>query len=251
MDLQGKVALVTGAARRLGRGIALALAEDGADLVLHRHASAADDTARAVEQLGRRVVVIQADLSTPAACTRFSQEALALAGHVDVVVNNAAVFFPTPLATLTVETWRTMIRTNLTAPFVLALHLGRVMRAQGQGHLIQIGDWSGLRPARGYLPYCVSKGGLTALTQALAKALAPHVHVNSVVLGPILPPEHYAGAARHAIQEQTPLRRLGEVEDVVRAVRFLVNRGAFVTGSTYVVDGGWLVSAAGGTETVL
>jgi NAD(P)-dependent dehydrogenase (short-subunit alcohol dehydrogenase family) len=181
----------------------------------------------------------------------FSREALAQAGHVDVVVNNAAVFFPTPLATLTVEMWQTMIRTNLTAPFVLALHFGRVMRAQGQGSIIQIGDWTGLRPARGYLPYCVSKGGLVALTQALAKALAPQVQVNSVVLGPILPPDHYDAAALRAIQEQTPLRRVGQVEDVVRVVRFVVNRGAFVTGATYVVDGGWLVSAAGGTETAV
>lgn len=251
MDLQGKVALVTGAARRLGQGIAVALAEGGADLLLPIHTASPEETVRAVEKLGRRALVLKADLSNPGACLRFSQEALALAGHVDIVVNNAAVFFPTPLATLTMGTWQTMIRTNLTAPFVLALQLGRVMHAQGQGSIIQIGDWSGLRPARGYLPYCVAKGGLAALTRALAKAFAPHVQVNSVVLGPILPPDHYDAAARQAIQEQTPLRRMGQVGDVVRAVSFFVCRGAFVTGATYVVDGGWLVSAAGGTETML
>jgi len=249
VDLYGKVALVTGAGRRLGYAIALALAEGGADLVLHVHTSSGEEIAQEVRALGRRAFVLRADLSQVAETRRLSQAALAVAGRVDVLVNNASVFLPTPLSTLTAQTWQTTLRTNLTAPFVLALLLGRTMRAHGCGKIVQLGDWSGMRPLPGYLPYCVSKGGLSTLTQVLAKALAPQVQVNSVAPGPVLPPAYYDAAARRALSERTPLRRLGETADVVRAVRFLVEAGEFVTGTTYMVDGGWLASVAGGMGT--
>jgi NAD(P)-dependent dehydrogenase (short-subunit alcohol dehydrogenase family) len=225
------------------------LAEGGADLLLHVHTSSGEEIAQEVTALGRRALVLRADLSRVAEARRLSQEALAVAGRVDVLVNNASVFLPTPLSTLTLQAWQTLLRTNLTAPFVLALFLGRTMRAHGSGKIVQLGDWSGLRPLPGYLPYCVSKGGLHTLTQVLAKALAPQVQVNSVAPGPVLPPAHYDAAARRALVERTPLKRLGNTADVVRAVRFLIEAGEFVTGTTYMVDGGWLASAAGGTGT--
>ena len=209
MDLCGKVALVTGAGRRLGYAIALALAEGGADLVLHVHTSSGEEIAQEVRALGRRACVLQADLSQVAEARRLSQAALAVTGRVDVLVNNASVFLPTPLSTLTAQAWQTTLHTNLTAPFVLALLLGRTMRAHGCGKIVQLGDWSGMRPLPGYLPYCVSKGGLSALTQVLAKALAPQVQVNSVAPGPVLPPASYDAAARRALSERTPLKRLG------------------------------------------
>jgi pteridine reductase len=123
------------------------------------------------------------------------------------------------------------------------------MRARGYGKIVQLGDWSGSRPIPGYLPYCVSKGGLHALTQVLAKALAPQVQVNEVAAGPVLPPDHYDAARRRALVRCTPLGRLGEAADVARAVRFLAGAGGFVTGATYLVDGGWLVSTPDGTGT--
>jgi NAD(P)-dependent dehydrogenase (short-subunit alcohol dehydrogenase family) len=249
MALHGTIALVTGAGRRLGRAIALSLAEHGADIVLHVHTASGEDIAQEVVALGRQVIIVRADLSRPVEASRLSQEALAIAGHIDVLVNNAAVFIHTPLPTLTPASWRLVLQTNLTAPFLLSLSLGRAMRARGSGKILQLGDWSGVRPLPGYLPYCVAKGGVHLLTQALAKALAPQVQVNEIAPGPVLPPASYDTAARQALIHNTPLGRLGRAEDVARAVRFLVERGRGVTGATYVVDGGWLASAPSGRET--
>jgi NAD(P)-dependent dehydrogenase (short-subunit alcohol dehydrogenase family) len=251
MELSGKVVLVTGAARRLGRLIALTLAAEGADIVLHVHTSSGENLAREIAALGRQVWVVRADLSRRVETHRLSQVVLALTGRVDILVNNAAVFFPTPLSTLTVSRWRTVLHTNLTAPFVLSLFLGRTMQKRGMGKIIQLGDWSGMRPLVGYLPYCMSKRGLAAVTQVLAKAFAPQVQVNAVAPGPVLPPDHYTAAARRALIARTPLRRLGQGIDVARAVRFLVTGRDFVTGSVYLVDGGWLVSEPEGTTTSL
>lgn len=251
MDLSGKIALVTGAAKRLGRSIAFALAEDGADLVLHVHTSSAEEVARGVRELGRQAVVVRADLSRTPETVRLVQEVCGKTGHIDILINSAAGFSPTPLTDLTARSWRTILATNLTAPFALALLFGRVMRMRGEGSIIQLGDWSGLRPVPGYLPYCVSKGGLQALTHSLAKAFAPQVRVNSVALGPVLVPDHFDAEARTVLARRTPLGRLGSPGDAVRVLRFLLGKGGFITGATYFVDGGWLARTPNGTGTSL
>ena len=247
MQLQGKIAFVTGGGKRLGRAIAIALAERGADILLHVHTSSGEETVRAIEALGRRAIIVRADISTTAAAVRLGRDAVAAVGRVDILINSAAVFFPTPLSTLSTQSWRSVIQTNLTAPFILALFLGRAMRTQGLGKIVQLGDWSGVRPTPGYLPYCVSKGGLQVMTQALAKALAPAVQVTAVAPGPVLPPEQYDARKIRQLVEQTPLQRLGNEQDVIRAVRFLVESGDFVTGTTYLVDGGWLAKVGSGS----
>jgi pteridine reductase len=252
MRLSGQVALVTGAARRLGRAVALALAQEGADVVLHVHTSSGEEIAREVRDLGRRAWVVKADLSSPAETVRLSQNVLTFAEQrVDILINNAAVFFPTPLSHLTTQTWHTILHTNLTAPFTLSLLLGRTMRARRRGHIIQLIDWSGIRALPAYLPYCVSKGGLWTLTQALAKVFAPQVQVNGVAPGPVLPPDDYPEEQCQSLGAETPLRRVGQVADVIRAVRFLLTTDGFITGSVYVVDGGWLACAPGGRRTSL
>jgi pteridine reductase len=248
-ELSGKIALITGAARRVGRAIALSLAADGADIVLHVHTSSGADLAHEIATLERRSWIVRADLSRPEEAVQFSETVLASVGRVDILVNNAAVFFPTPLTTINASLWRTVLYTNLTAPFVLSLRLGRAMQRRGKGKIIQLGDGSGIRPAAGYLPYCVSKKGVLTLTQVLAKAFAPQVQVNAVAPGPVLLPDNYTAAERQAVLASTPLRRLGRAADVARAVRFLVTVGDFVTGATYFVDGGCLVSEPEGTST--
>ena len=125
------------------------------------------------------------------------------------------------------------------------------MAARGRGKIIFLGDWSGRRPSPEYLAYCVSKAGVHALMRALAKALAPHVQVNEVAPGPVLVPEDYGPRQRDELRRRTPLQRLGSPHDVARAVRFLIEEGDFVTGASYVVDGGWLASSAGGRLTSL
>ena len=247
MDLTGRVALVTGAAKRIGRAIARELADAGADLILHVHTSSAAGLADEIRAQGRRVFVVEADLAESKQVRQLCAEALAWAGRIDILVNNAGVFFPTPLATLRLAEWRRLLDTNLTAPFGLALVCGRDMQHRGTGKIIQVGDWNGLRPSRDYLSYCVSKGGLHALTLALAKALAPQVQVNTVAPGPILPPVGDADLDIDQMAQQTPLGRFGRPYDIARAVRFLAEQGDYITGATYTVDGGWLAKEAGGS----
>lgn len=250
MQLEGRIALVTGAARRLGREIALTLAEAGADVILHVHTSSAQGLAAAIRRRGRRALILKADLRRVADVQRLGERTLEFDGRVDVLVNNAALFYPTPIARLGATDWHAFLHTNLTAAFCLGLQLGRAMRRQGAGKIIQLGDWSGLRPSRNYLAYCVSKGGIQALGVALAKALAPEVQVNTIAPGPVLPPTTYTAVELERLRRNTPLGRLGRPHDVARAVRFLIERGDFISGATYVLDGGWLASGPDGRGTV-
>ena len=251
VQLRNSTVLVTGAGRRLGRAIALSLAEAGANLILHVHSSSTAELVDQIKNLGRSVEVVTMDLSVPQAGERLARDALHRAGRIDVLVNSAAVFFSTPLSTLTAEEWRRVVRVNLTAGMTLAVIVGREMHTHGSGKIIHLGDWSGQRPVRQFLPYCVAKGGLHLATAALAKALAPQVQVNEIVLGPVLPPAEYAEQALATLCEQTPLQRLGQPEDVVRLVRFLIEKGDFITGASYAVDGGWRAQAPGGMVTSL
>lgn len=251
MQLRGSTALVTGAGRRMGRTLALSLADAGADVVLHVHTSSGQETFDAVRRRGRRAWLVQTDLSQRRDVERLADEAARKTGGVDVLVHNAAIFFPTPLSRLNLTDWRRFQDTNVSAPFLLSLLLGRRMAARGRGKILFLGDWSGRRPSPEYLAYCVSKAGVHALMRALAKALAPHVQVNEVAPGPVLVPEDYGPRRRDELRRRTPLQRLGSPHDVARAVRFLIEEGDFVTGASYVVDGGWLASPAGGRLTSL
>jgi len=247
--LQGKVALVTGAGRRLGQAIAVALAEEGADLLLHVHHSSGEDVSHAVRQLGGNAHILPADLSTTTGAMSLIHRVRSFVTHIDILVNNAAVFFPTPLSELSMVSWRTMLQTNLTSPFILALSFGRMMQKQdGGGTIIHLGDWMGVRPVPRYLSYCVSKSGIGALTQALAKALAPKVRVNAIAPGPVLLPDSYSEETVRNITAETPLQRIGQAFDVARTVR-MIACSSFVTGATYMVDGGWLTRVDLGKET--
>ena len=251
MQLRNALALVTGAGRRIGREIAIALAQGGADVVLHTHTSSGDETRRAVQQYGRRAWIVRGDLAHRHDVQRIAHEALEKTGKIDILINNAAVFFPTPVTTLTAQEWRAFRQTNLSAPFFLSMLIGRQMYRQGRGKIVFLGDWSGRRPSRNFLPYCVSKAGVHTLTQALAKAFAPHVQVNEIAPGPVLLPEDYGLEQQAELRTRTPLQRFGSPHDIARTVRFLVESGDFVTGASYVVDGGWLAQGHAGTETSL
>lgn len=243
MEIAGKGALVTGAAKRIGRAIALALAERGADVVVHYHRSeaAAHETARAIEALGVRALVLPADLANVREIERLIERAADFLGRLDILVNNASVFFRTPFGSTTEEEWDVHLDVNLKAPFFCAQYDARIMQKQGGGKIINIADWAGFRPYVGYIPYCISKAGVIALTQVLARTLAPTILVNAVAPGPVLLPEEYGEEEVRAILAGTPLKRLGAPEDIVRAVLFLIEGSDFITGHTLVVDGGRLI----------
>src|SRR5574337_2121244 len=240
MELYGRTALVTGAARRVGRAIALAIAGRGADVVIHYKNSAAEvhETVEAVERLGRRAFAIPADLAEPDQVEALTDRAIAACGKVDVLVNSAAIFRRTPLEQLTAQEWEQFLRVNLTGPFFLARRLGLLMRRQGAGKIINIADVAGITPWADFLPYSVSKGMVITMTQGLAKALAPEVQVNAVVPGTVLPAEGYGEQEREAIIRRTLLKRVGDPADIAQTVLFLVEGSDFMTGQVVVVDGG-------------
>ena len=244
MELRGRWGLVTGAGKRIGRSIALALAGRGLNVIVHYNASAdaAAATVREIEALGVRALALRADLGRGDDVARLAREAEARSGGVDVLVNNASNYLRAPFDELTEAIWDASLDVNLKAPFLLAWHLGRAMRTRGRGRIVNLADWAGERPYADYLPYCVSKAGVICLTKALAKALAPAVQVNAVAPGPVMPPEDLTPSEREAIVRATPLRRFGTPEDVARCVRFLVEEADFTTGAVYLVDGGRLIA---------
>ncbi|MDD5559363.1 SDR family oxidoreductase [Candidatus Methylomirabilis sp.] len=240
MELRGRTALVTGAARRVGRAIALAMADRGADLVIHYKSSESEahETVEAVERLGRRAFAIRADLAEPAEVEELADRAVQTFGRIDVLINNAALYHRTFLETLALADWEQFLRINLTGPFLLSQRLGLLMRRQGGGKIVNVVDIMGMKPWADFLPYGVSKGALIALTQGLAKALAPEVQINAVAPGAVLLTEAEGEKEREAIARSTLLKRMGDPTDVAKTVLFLLEGSDFITGQVVVVDGG-------------
>jgi pteridine reductase len=242
--LAGRWALVTGGHVRVGRAISLALAEAGMNVfVTYRtQPAAAERTVAELQTLGVDARGFMVELADAAAVAQLADAVLAEAGaSLAVVVNSASVYPRTALGEISAETWDAILAANLRAPFLLSQRLGLAMKASAGGHIVNIGDWAGLRPYRSYLPYVVSKAGLIHMTRALALELAPEVQVNCVCPGPVLLPEHYDAATAEAVRRATPLERLGDPGEVARAVRFFVDSG-FATGAILTVDGGRLIA---------
>lgn len=244
MDLNGKVALVTGGARRVGKAIVLALAARGATAAVHYRSSTADAELTVAQIVGQggKARAFCADLEKVAEIERMVEAVLEAFGRLDILVNSASVFHRKPLEELTERDWDTNLDTNLKAPFFLSKFAGAAMRRQGAGKIVNIGDWAGIRPYNNYLPYVVSKAGIIGLTKALAKALAPEVQVNCVAAGPVMLPEDYGPEEAAKIAKATLTQRLGSPEDVARAVLFFCEGTDFATGATLVIDGGRLIA---------
>jgi pteridine reductase len=238
MDLHGRVALITGGARRLGRAMALALGQAGADVVIHYNSSAAPAEAVVAElaALGVRAAALAGDLARVADAERVVDEAAARWGRLDVLVNNAGIWDKTPLGTVTSERWDELLNTNLRAAFFTAQRAAPALRAAG-GAIINIADVGALRPWRNYTPYLVSKGGIVTLTEALAKDLAPEVRVNAVAPGPVLLPDDWTEEQAAKTAKGVLLGRVGTPEDVAGAVVFLA-QADYITGVVLPVDGG-------------
>ncbi|MCH7645611.1 MAG: SDR family oxidoreductase [Nitrospinae bacterium] len=240
MTLQEKVALVTGSAKRIGRAVANALADRGVHQAVHYRTSKteAEDAVEMFRVLGVEAESFQADLSQVKEVEALASEVLKRFGRLDILVNNASVFFPSPLGEVTDLQWDTLINTNLKGPFFLAQKVGLAMKAAVGGTIINIGDWAAERPYTGYLPYCISKAGVVAMTKGLAKALAPEVRVNCINPGPVMLPEDLSEAEKEEVMRKTPLQRTGSPADIANAVVFLCEGTDFMTGAVITVDGG-------------
>lgn len=239
MNLQGKVALVTGGAIRVGKAISLELAAAGADIVVNYNSSAgpAEETVTEIRALGRRAIAQQADVSQGDQVQRLIDRAVSELGRLDVLVNSASVWRRTPWAELDEAEWDRQIAVDLKGPFLCARAAAPHLAAHGDGAIVNIVDLSAFTPFPNFLPHSVAKAGLLNMTYSLAMELAPAVRVNAIAPGPVLPPPEYTEQQLAASAKRTLLKRWGTPEDVARAVRYLVE-AEYVTGAVLPVDGG-------------
>lgn len=238
-----KLALVTGAARRIGVDISRTLHENGFDLVLHYHESAEEAEGLCDELNARRqdsVFTLCADLRKIDELEKVFEKISVRHKGLDLLVNNASSFYPTEFASTTVQQWEDLMNTNLRAPFFLCQAAAELLRSS-KGSIVNIIDIIAERPRPGYAAYSVSRAGLVSLTKALAGELAPEVRVNAVSPGAILWPESDAEldeAAKQEIIANNPLGRLGTPADIAEAVLYLADEAAYITGQVISVDGG-------------
>jgi pteridine reductase len=238
LEIAGRVALITGAGVRVGRAIALGLAEQGADIAAHYNSSRAqaEEVVTRIRSLGRRAVALQADVGDIAQVSALFPRATEELGPVDILVNSASIFQRGTLESTTVEDWDRHLDINLRAPFFLCQAFRAQLPAGKRGHIINIADWRVARPGTQYMAYTLSKSALVTLTLSLALGLAPDIQVNALAPGAILPPPEDDGYFQR-LAERLPLRRTGSPQDIVDAVLYLL-RSDFVTGEVLRVTGG-------------
>jgi pteridine reductase len=237
MELQGKVALVTGAAHRVGRVIALALAARGMNIVVHYggSATAAQHTADEIRAMGVDALTLQADLASPEAIITLFRNVSAQFPRLDVLVNSAASFHKAAFSEISAAEWDAVMAVNLRAPFLCMQHAASLM--QTGGVIVNIADLAGVYAWRNFTAHGVSKAGLIHLTKQAARELAPLIRVNSIVPGPILPAPGMDDAAWEAVGEHVPLKRGGSPQHVAQTVLFLIEND-YLTGESITVDGG-------------
>lgn len=242
MTLNGKTVLITGG-KRMGPALAQALARHGADVALtwNRSRAEADEAASTVRAMGRRALAVQADLTSAPGCESVVADVERAFGRLDVLLHLASVYKAVPFDELTPEAWDAQLDVDLRGAFLCARAAVPAMRRAGGGRIIAFSDWvaaSGRPRYPGYLPYYVAKAGVIALVEGLALELASDgILVNAIAPGPVLPPDDLTADQRRAVEAATPLGRWGGVDEIVKAVLFLIESG-FVTGEVIRVDGG-------------
>jgi NAD(P)-dependent dehydrogenase (short-subunit alcohol dehydrogenase family) len=236
--LQGKVALVTGAAKRIGRSVALRLASEGADVIVNYRGSKAeaDEVVAQIASAGRRALAIQADVAKRSDVVAMFATVEKEFGRLDILVNNAGMFFAAKFEELTEEQWDRILDTNLKSQFLCSQAAESMLRRGGQGRIVNFASLGGLLAWPSYTHYCVSKAGVIMLTRCLARALAPEITVNAIAPGTISFPGDRPELAEDYIQ-RAPLKKTGTAKDIEDAVLYLV-QSSFVTGQVIVVDGG-------------
>ena len=235
MEIEGRAALVTGGARRIGRAICLGLAEQGARVAIHYRNSQQD--AQDVSNRCPNSVTLQADLDNATEARELVRRAHGELGGIDILINNAAIYERVAIEDIDEAAWDRHLDADLKGPFFAAQEAGKLMQAAGNGLIVNLTDWGVQRPHPEFLPYYAAKAGLAAMTAGLARAFAPSVRVNAIAAGPILMPQDSDPAYAEKIRKLTLLNRMGGVQSVVLTVLFLISN-EYVTGETITVDGG-------------
>jgi len=233
MDISGKVALITGSAKRVGREIALELSRRGAQIAVHYRSSVSE----AKQVAGDSGAIFHAELTNQNDINKMFADLEKTFGRLDILVNSASVFSPATADEAIPEHWDEQMDTNAKAPFFLAQRAARLMRPTGAGKIINIADVAGEVIWPGYLPYSISKAALIAVNRGLVKAYAPEIQVNAIAPGPVLFPDDYTEEQKRSAIERTLLKRAGSPEDIVKAVVFLIEND-YITGEVIHVDGG-------------
>ncbi|HPH94778.1 MAG TPA: SDR family oxidoreductase [Anaerolineaceae bacterium] len=237
LPLSGQTALITGGAHRVGKILALAAARAGADIILHysRSQAEAEETGREIEQLGRKVHLLQADLSQPETARALMPRAFAISPP-SILINSASIYETHSLADTSPEDWENTLNLNLSAPFFLTQAFARLLPEPQTGRILNILDWRALRPTADHFPYTISKAALAALTRSSAAALAPRITVNGLALGAILPPAD--GQFSPNLLKLIPANRWAGLDEVAQAAHFLLTGPAYITGEILHLDGG-------------
>lgn len=239
MELSGKVALVTGGAARIGRALALALAERGVSIAVHygSHHDEALETTSAIQKMGVDAASFQADLRSAEAASKLIESVAARFGQIDILINSAALFTPGSVFDTTEENWDTLFAVNLKSPFFLASAFAKLAGKTQPGLIVNIADWRAFRPGPDYLAYTITKAGIITMTQSLALALAPNIRVNAIAPGAILPPPGRDASYLENLANRLPLKRQGSPAEVVKGLIYLAEAD-FVTGEVLFIDGG-------------
>jgi len=237
MPLEDNLVIITGAALRVGRHLALSVARAGGDVVIHygHSQTQALSLADEIQAMGRKAFLLQADLGDPEQVGSLVPKAFEF-GSVYALVNNAAIFGTQSWQTTTLEDWNRHLMVNLTAPFLLCQSFARLLPPDQPGRIVNLLDWRALRPSADHLPYTISKAALAALTHSLAVALAPRINVNGLALGAVLPPSE--GEAPPNILKNIPAARWAKLDEVGQALIFLLDGPEYITGEIIHIDGG-------------
>lgn len=238
--MKSKTVLITGAAKRIGAAIAEHLHRAEMNIIIH-HNTSKKEANNLVDKLNESrpdsAITVQADLEYHDSYAALINSSLAFKGSIDVLINNASVFYPSPLDTLSNEQWNETINSNLKAPLFLSQLVASSL-SKNKGCIINIADIHANRPLKDHSIYSISKAGLIMLTQSLAKELAPNVRVNAISPGAITWPKDMSEKKKQSILEHTALKRTGSMEDISKAVLFLINDADYITGQVLNIDGG-------------
>lgn len=238
--MNNKSALITGAAKRIGAAIAKKLHQAGLDIIIH-HNTSSEDAKNLANELNKTrpnsAMILQANLIDDTSYKKLIDDAFNFKNRLDVLVNNASVFYPTEISNISIDQWNETINTNLKAPLFLS-HYAAGYLEKNHGCIVNIADIHGEKPLKDHTIYCISKSGLITLTESLAKELAPNIRVNGISPGAITWPETMDNDTKNLILDNSALKKAGSMEDISKAVLFLVNDADYITGQVINVDGG-------------